>query len=86
MDNATLNGTSIEERVRKVIAETFNLSREEAQGDLRMGSPAKWDSLGHMELVLKLENEFGLMFPNFVIAELVSVPAIARAIKETSSS
>ena len=86
MDNATLNQTSIEERVRKVIAETFHLSREEAQGELRMGSLAKWDSLGHMELVLKIENEFGLQFPNFVIAELVSVPAIARAIEESASS
>ena len=86
MDNLTHNETSIEARVRAVIAQAFRLSSEEAQGELRMGNPAKWDSLGHMELVMKIEKEFGIQFPNFVISELVSVPAITRAIEETASS
>ena len=84
MNNATLSETGIEERVRKVIAETFHLSPEEAQGEMRMGSPSSWDSLGHMELVLEIEKEFGLTFPNFAIADLVTVPAIVRAIEAGS--
>jgi acyl carrier protein len=88
MNNATLESLTIEtidERVRKVIAETFRLSHEAAQSDLRMGNPSNWDSLGHIELVLEIEKEFGILFPNFVIAELVSAPAIVRAIEEITS-
>lgn len=85
MNNATLESLTIDERVRKVIAETFRLSHEEAQSDLRMGSPSNWDSLGHMGLVMEIEKEFGLQFPNFVIAELVSAPAIVRTIEEIAS-
>lgn len=85
MSEPTLNETGIEQRVRKVIATTFRLSPNDAQGDLRMGNPASWDSLGHMELVLAIEAEFGVTFSNFVIADLVNVPAIAHAIEEKGS-
>ena len=86
MDNATIEETAVEGRVRRIIQETFHLSHEEAQGEMRMGNPSKWDSLGHMELVLELEKEFDLTFPNFVIADLVSAAAIVRAIEERVAS
>lgn len=82
MENVRFNESEIEGRIRRVIAETFRLSPEESQGPLGMGNPSSWDSLGHMELVMQLEKEFAVMFPNFVIADLVSVPAIVRAITE----
>ena len=86
MENATINHSAVEERVRKIIRETFHLSPEEAQGELRMGNPSNWDSLGHMDLVLEIEKEFGVMFPNFVIADLVNVSRIVRAIEESAAS
>jgi acyl carrier protein len=86
MEKATLSETEIEERVRRIIRETFQLSPREAQGELGMGNPSSWDSLGHMGLVLEIEKEFGLTFPNFVIADLVSVPAIVRAITNDAQS
>lgn len=82
MNTATINETAIEERVRKIIRDTFHLSPEEARGELRMGSPSSWDSLGHMEMVLEIEKEFGVTFPNFAIANLTTVPAIISAIEE----
>ena len=86
MNDQTIDQTTVEERFRKIIRETFHLSPEEAQGELRMGNPSKWDSLGHMELVLEIEKEFGVTFPNFAIADMVSVPGIIRAIEESASS
>lgn len=85
MDNAA-KPLEIESRVRHIIALTFRLSPQAAQGELRMGNPASWDSLGHMELILELEKEFGVTFPNYVIAELVSVAAIVGAITDRTSS
>jgi acyl carrier protein len=86
MNEPTLKESDIEQRVRKVIATSFHLSPEDAQDELRMGNPASWDSLGHMELVLAIETEFGVTFPNFVIAELVNVGAIVRAIQDRNAS
>ncbi|OLE54020.1 MAG: hypothetical protein AUG51_10375 [Acidobacteria bacterium 13_1_20CM_3_53_8] len=84
--SVTQSEAEIEKRVRSVIAEMFHLSPQEAEGQLGMGNPAGWDSLGHMELVIQLEKEFGVTFPNFVLADLVSVPAIVRAVRDSSAS
>ncbi len=70
----------LEQRVRVVIARTFLLSEETAAGDVRMGNPPAWDSLGHMGLVAALEQEFDVRFPGHVLPELVSVPTIMDAL------
>ena len=71
---------AIDARVRKVIARSFQLSDAQAQGDLRMGALPQWDSMGHMGLVMDLEQEFGVQFPSFELAELQSVDAIVAAL------
>jgi acyl carrier protein len=71
---------TLEERVRALITRTFRLLEEAAAGDLHMGDPPAWDSLGHMGLVAALEQEFGVRFPVYALPELVSVPAIVHAL------
>jgi acyl carrier protein len=73
--------SDVESRVRAVIARLFSLSAEQAQGDLRMGNPPGWDSIGHMELLVAIENEFGIRFPTHRIAALVTVESIAEAVR-----
>jgi acyl carrier protein len=68
----------IEKRVRETIMRVFQLSPADAQGELRMNNPPQWDSLGHMQLIIELENDFGLTFPTYQIAELTNVDAIVR--------
>jgi acyl carrier protein len=68
-------------RIRAILARVFSLAesdaaRVQAQHDL----PA-WDSLGHMHLVAALEAEFGISFPAYAIAELVSVEGIRLAVE-----
>lgn len=71
----------LESRVRATIARVFRLSTEEAAVDLQMGAPPQWDSIGHMQLLVEIENEFGLRFPTHAIANLTTVDAIVSAIK-----
>jgi acyl carrier protein len=40
----------------------------------------QWDSLNHMNIVLALEEEFGLRFSDEEIMEMLSVPQIVQAI------
>ena len=73
--------SDVDNRVRAVTARLFGLSTEQAQGDLRMGNPPAWDSIGHMELLVAIENEFGIRFPGHRIAALVTVESIALAVR-----
>lgn len=77
---ATTAPQTLEARVRGVIARSFQLPDDVARGDLRMGTLPQWDSMGHMTLVVDLENEFGVQFPSFELAELQDVDAIAAAL------
>ena len=77
--------TQITQQVRDVITKAFNLSPQDAVGELRMGSVPRWDSLGHMQLVSELESAFQVRFPAYALAELVEVDAIVRAIEEQRS-
>jgi acyl carrier protein len=76
------NHLELDRRVRETIAKTFRLSPAEAEGELRIGNPPKWDSLGHVQLLVALETEFGLTFPMSLMARLITVDAIIQAIQE----
>jgi acyl carrier protein len=70
----------IDQRVRETLARVFQLSPAEVAGDVRMGLHPNWNSMGHMQLVMELEQEFGLRFPTYEIAELQSTDAIIKAV------
>lgn len=80
MGNATLP-SGINQRVREVIINTFKPSAEDGRGELRMKSLPGWDSLGHMRLVVELEQEFGINFPTYIIAQLLDVESIVRVVQ-----
>ena len=71
----------LERRVRALIVKTFRLSAHEANNDLRIGAPPQWDSLGHMQLLVAIETEFGITFPIFQVAQLITVDKIVQAIE-----
>ncbi len=68
----------IEDRVRNTIIRTFNLSAEDGMRELRMGNLPGWDSLGHMRLVVELEEEFGVSFPTYLLPEILDLDSIVR--------
>lgn len=77
------NSSEISElRVREVLAKALNLTPEQAKGPLELNVHPAWDSMGHMQLVVALERDFGVRIPDFAIAEMTSVPAIVKALRE----
>jgi acyl carrier protein len=68
----------IEDRVRKTIIRTFSVAPEDQSRELRMGSLPGWDSLGHMRLVVELEEEFGVSFPTYLLPEILDLDSIVR--------
>jgi acyl carrier protein len=81
----SIDKTAINGRLNALLAEVFQVPQEEITSDLAFGDLPQWDSLGHMELMLSLEENFGVQVDTDVIAELVSLPAIAAYLTEQES-
>ena len=48
------------ERIKRVMARTFDIPIADIGDDAEINSLPNWDSLGHMLLMLELEAEFGV--------------------------
>jgi acyl carrier protein len=72
----------MEKKLFEVIAKTINVSASEVSMKLAQGDVEKWDSLGHFELIIAVENAFGVKFKSTDIGELTDVNRIARKLKE----
>lgn len=69
-------------RIQELLAEAIHVPPEMVTGDMAFGDIPQWDSLGHMEVMLKLEEEYGVQIDTDAIAQLVSVPEICRFLEE----
>jgi acyl carrier protein len=67
----------VNDRVRVLIAEVFGLSPEQVPADASPDVLEEWTSLHHVELMLALEDEFGIWVDPELAPALVSVSAIA---------
>ncbi len=68
------------DKIRIVIAEVLQVSQDEIPPDITFGDIPQWDSLGHMEILLALEESFAIAVTAETISDLVSLPLIAEHI------
>ena len=64
------------ERVQAILAEAIQVPEDMITPDLAFGDLPQWDSLGHMEVMMLLEEHFGVEINADTIASLISVPEI----------
>jgi acyl carrier protein len=77
---------ALTERVQTILAEALQIPQEQVTPDLAFGDLPQWDSMGHMEVMMRLEEHFGLEINAETIAELVSIPAITARIEAENSN
>lgn len=68
-------------RVAGVFQKTFGVPAQIVALETIPDELARWDSLGHMNLVKALEQEFGVKFENDEIVEMVSVAGIIEVLE-----
>ena len=68
------------EKVQTVLVEALQVSPDLVTPDLAFGDLPQWDSMGHMEVMMYLEQYFGIEINNDTIANLTSVAAIRQYI------
>lgn len=66
------------ERIRLIVSDVLEIDPERVQEGSHQADFTEWDSLAQLRLVTALEQEFGVRPTMREIAELTSIPAIAR--------
>jgi acyl carrier protein len=69
-------------KVLNVVSEVLGVPVDDLTDDSSPESIESWDSLKHMNLVLALEEEFGIRFSDEQIVAMLSVRSIKDAVAE----
>ena len=69
-------------QVKQTVADIFEISESAITEESFPDSMESWDSVGHLNLILALEQQFGVTFDEEQIADLVTVDAIVQAISD----
>lgn len=72
------------DEVQTLLARVFQVSAADISPDLGFGDLPQWDSMGHMDVMLSLEEQFGIAIDTDTISELISVPAICAYLAKKS--
>jgi len=72
----------IEENVKKLLGIVLGISPKDLSSDSSMDTVESWDSLSQMNLVLALEDEFGIEIPDSEIQNMISLNLIVLLVQE----
>lgn len=73
------------ERVRRIAADVFGVPLEQVKAESSPDTIETWDSIQHLNLVLALEQEFGVQFTPEEIEQLLSVELVAALVEEKAN-
>lgn len=73
---------SIEQRVKRVFGDLFEMESDEVKSTLEMNDMEEWDSLMHIQLILALENEFSIKFTTQQILNMKSIATIIETVQQ----
>lgn len=68
--------------VKDLAAEALGVNLDQIRDDLGYGDIPEWDSMGHMNVMMLLEEQFGVEITTENIARLVNIPAILVYLQE----
>lgn len=77
------NNQSLTHQIQSALVEALQVPAGLVTPQLAFGDIPQWDSMGHMEVMLVLEERFGVEINNDTIAGLTSIDAIRTHIIET---
>jgi acyl carrier protein len=73
---------NVTDSVRAIVADALQVSLEDVPATLEFGGLKQWDSMGHMEIMLRLEAQFGVEVSEETITGLTSIAAMCAHIEK----
>ena len=71
--------------IKEVMAQVLQVDAKSIDEGTSTDSVERWDSLRHMQLILALEDEFGIQFPDEMIPDLLNYAALEAAVSTLDS-
>jgi acyl carrier protein len=84
--NRSIPMNELHDRVKQIMAVVFNLPAGDLGDDPALMATPGWDSLGHAQLMLALEEEFSIRIPTDAVIELQSLAEIVEYLGQHSGS
>ncbi|MGC2112660.1 MAG: acyl carrier protein [Candidatus Korobacteraceae bacterium] len=75
------NGSN-DDKLKQVMADVFGVPADSINNSSTLDSIERWDSTGHLNLVLALEEQFDVRFSEDQMAEATSYPLLKRALED----
>ena len=72
----------LEQRVKRVMSNVFAVDEKYITEDTSQDTIQNWNSLGHMNLVIALEEEFSFTLSDEQVIEMLSYPLVICILKE----
>ena len=72
----------MEDRIKSVMAAVFEVPVDDITDEASPDNIASWDSLKHMNLIVALEEEFGVQFEGDEIVEMINYALIKLIISK----
>jgi acyl carrier protein len=73
---------TINERIQTLLVNALQVPPDQVSADLQFGDLPQWDSMGHMEVMILLEAEFGIEINPDTITNLTSFEAIREYLED----
>ena len=72
--------------LRNIFADTLEISSDEVTPELSADSVETWDSFRHLQLILSIEDEYGVQFDPQKIPELITVAKVQEALEQKGAT
>jgi acyl carrier protein len=67
-------------KINEILTMTFKISPEDSLKNLGMNDVVRWDSLTHMDLIVKIEDDMKIQLSGDDIADMITFDAIRTII------
>lgn len=82
-EQAALRAAALEQRVRDVVGAVLGIDPSSVRPDDSPATIAEWDSVRHLQLIVALEEEFGVQFDADEFASLTSIAVIRDRLSQS---
>ena len=72
----------IDSKIKKVMSIVFEVPIDEIRDDSSIDSISNWDSIRHLNMILALEEEFGISIPDEEVGNLVNYKLIELTVND----
>jgi len=72
----------MEEKLKKIMSDIFGIELNEISENSSPDNIQKWDSLGHLNLITSIEEEFGITIDEDQMIQMLNFKLVLVVIKE----